>query len=154
MSGDEASPRAKGGRPLKDPAKGKRNKYAFRMSDFTHDQLEVRASEAGRSLSEEVEYRIEQSLQKDTRLSSIINMIGGADMIMFATLVNGDLRIAIEQANAQVGGKLEWFESPDKLALVQRHMQDVVGRTAETFARMVQSGVATRTGQHMAKLAE
>ncbi len=99
-------------------------------------------------------YRIEQSLQKDGRLYSILNMIGGADMIMFATLMNGDLRIAIEQANAQVGGSFEWFESPEKLEMVQRHMRDVVGRTTETFAHMVQNGVAMRTGQNMAKLAE
>jgi hypothetical protein len=146
--------RAKGGRPLKDASKGKRAKYAFRMSDFTRDQLEGKASESGRSLSEEVEYRIEQSLQKDGRLNTVLTMLGGAEMIMFATLMNGDLRIAIGEADAKAPSKLQWFESPEKVEIVRAHMAEVVGRTVDTFARMAQTGVAARTGQNISKLAE
>ncbi len=155
MTGDVgAGARAKGGRPLKDASKGKRAKYAFRMSDFTRDQLEGHAQESGRSLSEEVEYRIEQSLQKDGRLNSVLTMLGGAEMIMFAALANGDLRIAIAEADAKVSSKLQWYESPEKLEIVRRHMTDSAGRTIETFAKMAQTGVTTRTGQHFSRLAE
>ena len=154
MSENDAAGRAKGGRPLKDASKGKRAKYAFRMSDFTRDQITGHANENGRSLSEEVEYRIEQSLQKDGRLNSVLTMLGGSEMVMFATLMSGDLRIAIGEADAKVTSKLQWFESPEKLEVVRQHMRDVVGRATDTFAQMVQSGVAKRTGQHFAKLAE
>lgn len=155
MSDDDAeAPRAKGGRPLKDATKGKRAKYAFRMSDFTRDQIEGRANESGRSLSEEVEYRVEQSLQKDGRLNSVLTMIGGPEMIMFSALMTGDLRIAIAEADAKAPGKLQWFESPEKLEIVRQHMTDAIGRAIDTFARMVETGVASRTGQHFSKLAE
>lgn len=153
---EQAEPPAKnrGGRPRKDPVKGRRGNYSFRMSEAVRAQLSAKAEENGRSISEEVEYRIEQSLQKDGRLQAVMTLVGGADLVLFASMVNGDLRGAIEQANAQVGGKLEWYESPEKIEIVRRHMQDVAGRTAETFARLVQNGVASRTGQHMLKLDE
>ena len=146
--------RSRGGRPLKDAAKGKRAKYAFRMSDFTRAQIEGHASEAGRSLSEEIEYRIERSLQSDGRLQSVLTLIGGAERVMFASMANGDLRIAIDQAQAAIGGPLQWHESPDKLELVLKHMQDTIARTVSSFARLEQTGVAARTGQHVSKLAD
>ncbi len=154
MSDSDAADRAKGGRPLKDASKGKRAKYAFRMSDFTRDQIEGTPTENGRSLSEEVEYRIEQSLQKDGRLNSVLTMLGGSEMVMFATLMSGDLRIAIGEADAKVPSKAPMVREPEKLEVVRQHMRDVVGRATDTFAQMVQSGVAKRTGQHFAKLAE
>lgn len=144
----------KRGRPPKPAAERRRHNQTFRCNDEMLARLQREAEQNQRSVSEEVEYRVAQALQKDVRLQSVLAVIGGADKVMFASMANGDLRIAIEQANTEIGGPLEWYESPEKLNVVRRHMQDVVGRTVDAFAKMVQNGVAERTGDHMSKLAD
>lgn len=103
-------------------------------------------------MSEEMEHRIERSLLQDGRLYSVLQLIGGQDMVMFASMMSGDLKIAIRDADAKVGGAVEWYDSPEKLDLVCAHMQEVIARTVSTFARMCQTGVADRAGQHVFQL--
>lgn len=55
------SVKGKGGRPRKKPDEGKRSKYACRMTDALRARVGAAAEEAGRSLSEEIEYRLEAS---------------------------------------------------------------------------------------------
>jgi hypothetical protein len=53
------------GRPPKDPEKGKRQNYTFRLHDSTREKL-IKSAEAGnRTLSEEIEQRIEWSFFDD-----------------------------------------------------------------------------------------
>jgi phage protein D len=55
----------KRGRPPKRPGAGSRRNYAFRMTDATRDQVVAAADKNGRSMSEELEARIEASFAED-----------------------------------------------------------------------------------------
>lgn len=52
---------AKVGRPLKDPEGGRRHNAMFRMSETLRARLSASAEAEGRSLSEEIERRLEAS---------------------------------------------------------------------------------------------
>jgi hypothetical protein len=52
------------GRPPKAPEKGKRQNYTFRMSDADRDKLVEAAEANGRSMSEEIERRVEESFKQ------------------------------------------------------------------------------------------
>lgn len=56
---------ARTGRPPKAPEKGRRQNYTFRMSDQTRDRIIEAAAQAGRSMSEEIEARVEASFRDD-----------------------------------------------------------------------------------------
>lgn len=82
MSEAEGKPRKRMGRPPKAPEKGRRQNYTFRMSDSTRDQVISAAEQSGRSISEEIERRVEESLLQRNiidHLSAYIN--SGADLI-------------------------------------------------------------------------
>jgi hypothetical protein len=51
------------GRPPKYAGEGKRQNFSFRIRDKTRERLIATVAETGRSLSEEIEYRIDQSFQ-------------------------------------------------------------------------------------------
>ena len=57
----EASQLVRGrGRPPKDPTKGMRRNCTFRLPDNTRDKLLLAAVASNRTLSEEIEWRVEQ----------------------------------------------------------------------------------------------
>lgn len=60
---EEAHPKKRMGRPPKAPEKGRRQNYTFRMSDADRDKVVAAADAAGRSVSEEIERRIEDSFR-------------------------------------------------------------------------------------------
>lgn len=60
----EEKPRKRMGRPPKAPEKGRRQNYTFRLSDQTRDQVIEAAADSGRSMSEELEWRIEESFRE------------------------------------------------------------------------------------------
>lgn len=76
---EEAPPKKRMGRPPKAPEKGRRQNYTFRMSDADRDKVVAAADAAGRSVSEEIERRIEDSfsgaLAADQRTKILIENI-------------------------------------------------------------------------------
>ena len=60
---DKPDARNKGGRPSKDPAGGKRPTITFRCRSTLQEKLQAAAHGADRSVSEEIERRIEQSFR-------------------------------------------------------------------------------------------
>ncbi|GEP06774.1 hypothetical protein [Methylobacterium oxalidis] len=65
MTEAAAAPKKRMGRPPKAPEKGRRQNYTFRMSDADRDRIIDAAARSGRSMSEEIERRIERSLAND-----------------------------------------------------------------------------------------
>ncbi|MCJ2036392.1 hypothetical protein [Methylobacterium sp. J-068] len=62
---DEPKERNKGGRPSKDPAGGKRPTITFRCRASLQEKLQTSSRAADRSVSEEIERRIEESFLLD-----------------------------------------------------------------------------------------
>jgi len=63
MTGDAQRPAKRIGRPLKDPALGKRSNVMFRLSEARKEMLMQAAAAEGRSMSEEIEKRLEASFE-------------------------------------------------------------------------------------------
>src|SRR5258707_9450931 len=67
------------GRPALPPTMGKRHPLNMRTTREIKEKLEAVSRESGRSLAQEVEYRIEQSLREKERLEeTLAAMMGGA----------------------------------------------------------------------------
>ncbi|WFU68598.1 hypothetical protein [Bradyrhizobium sp. CB2312] len=58
MTAKKSKPR---GRPALAPAEKKRRNFTFRGTDELHDHISKAAAESGRSISEEIEWRLGQS---------------------------------------------------------------------------------------------
>ena len=106
----------KGGRPPKDPSGGKRPTLTFRCRSALQEKLQASAAEADRSMSEEVERRLEQSFEAadlETTLSKVIQQRENAGI---EKLVGGkeNLDLLIQLSHAIVlehlrSGK-HWFD--------------------------------------------
>jgi hypothetical protein len=85
------------GRPPIDPEKRKGYAVSFRMRDGHRDALQRRADQAGRSLSEEIEYRITESFRHD----ALASHFGGEDTLALVKV----LASAIELVERRTGKK-------------------------------------------------
>jgi hypothetical protein len=73
-----AQPKRGRGRPLKPAAARKRNNLTIRVRDALKANLESRAQENQRSLSEEAEFRLEGSFADQGYLEQMQEQLGGA----------------------------------------------------------------------------
>lgn len=76
-------PKAVLGRPALKPGSPKRSSFNTRLRAETKESLEAEAAKSGRSLSEEIEFRLEQSLRDEAalgsaELSALFRMLGAA----------------------------------------------------------------------------
>jgi hypothetical protein len=71
---ESQSPRRGRGRPSKGSA-AKRGSFNTRIREALKRQLEAAAAEAGRSLSEEIEYRLEQSFSAESAAAELQNRL-------------------------------------------------------------------------------
>lgn len=99
MSEAGERPKKRMGRPPKAPEKGRRQNYTFRMSDSTRDQIIDAASKSGRSVSEEIERRVETSFKSSQTDAFVSAMLGGS---MVATIAK-DLAIATKHIDPPSG---------------------------------------------------
>ncbi len=67
----------KRGRPAKPPSQRKRNNVTTRMRDQLKERLEGEARPSDRSLSEEIEFRLERSFLDDARFAALMGEDGG-----------------------------------------------------------------------------
>jgi DNA-binding NarL/FixJ family response regulator len=65
----------KRGRPAKFPGEGKRTTHTFRIREATRQKLIEAAEGSGRSVSEEIEWRVERSFDHDEMVSSVMETI-------------------------------------------------------------------------------
>src|SRR4051812_40741487 len=91
MESDEKQRRPRGGQ-LKDPAERKRNNLTFRARDRLKASLEAEAGNNGRSVSEEIEHRLERSFNRD-------EMMQYFDGLLSDSLIKGR---DVEKANARI----------------------------------------------------
>ncbi|HZH12715.1 MAG TPA: LuxR C-terminal-related transcriptional regulator [Microvirga sp.] len=65
----------KRGRPAKYPGEGKRTTHTFRIREATRQKLIQAAAASGRSVSEEIEWRVERSFDQDEIMSVHLKVI-------------------------------------------------------------------------------
>lgn len=129
----EEKPRKRMGRPPKAPEKGRRQNYTFRLSDQTRDQLVNGAAESGRSLSEEIEWRIEESFREKQGEMLAKSLLNGSDNLYTLMSRIAGLVSTIESYKDKSGNKLgskDWENhEPTRAAIragVVALIQDIV----------------------------
>src|SRR3712207_2785522 len=86
----EQQRRKRGGQP-KEPEERKRNNLTFRVRDRLKVDLEAAAAAGGRSVSEEIEHRLEQTL---TERDMLTRFFGSEDVIVFSKMFAGMVQVA------------------------------------------------------------
>lgn len=142
MTGGEG-PRKKGGRPRLYPGTEKRPTLTFRVRGKMHEQLSKAAEEAERSLSEEIERRIEQSFQladikdaidsavmsawvraTDSAIERDIERSGGIDGWNVGKVLGLHFSKAKSEADKAIGGGVAWHTDPEKLEFIRKSILD------------------------------
>lgn len=77
MGNDEKPAPKRTGRPPKNPELGKRSNIMFRLNEARKEQLMAAAADCGRSMSEEIEARVEKSFENAHRDDLIKSILGG-----------------------------------------------------------------------------
>jgi hypothetical protein len=121
-------PTPKRGRPPLPPEEGKRYPLNMRTTKEVREKLEAAASESGRSLAQEVEFRVQQSLRDDEVRAEAF---GGAHNYALMRLISA----AIAAVETSRGAK--WTEDPH----VFREAQAISVRVFEMYAHVVGKGL-------------
>lgn len=109
-SSQEPKRRRKRGRPALQPDQRKRNNVTLRLRDSTKAQLQHCAQAEGRSLSEEIESRLEGSFQTER---STYEEFGGELQYILCRNFAGLARVVAEAREARAGnGPATWIDDP------------------------------------------
>jgi hypothetical protein len=100
----------KRGRPPGGPHADKAATLTTRIRKDTREALDVEARRAGRSLSQEVEVRLRDSLALEARIEKIINAFGGPETYAFFAMAAHAIK-ALE-----LGPQQKWFDDPYRFA--------------------------------------
>lgn len=122
MAEIEEKPRKRTGRPPKAPEKGRRQNYTFRMSDETRDKVVESAAISGRSMSEELEWRVEHSFDLGGAISLMsINTSVLLQRVSIACAIIENWR----DANGEKKGSTDWKNHEPTAAAIKsalRHL--------------------------------
>jgi hypothetical protein len=116
------------GRPAKAPEKGKRQNYTFRLHDETRERLLGAAKAANRTLSEEIEWRVEQSFKWEEAFGEARTII---DKATAAAAETERTREVAERQRALGGG----FFDPALEVSVQRAVERALAKAGLTGGR-------------------
>lgn len=146
----EAEAPKKIGRPAKNPGEGKRPTITFRCRGPLHERIQASAREADRSVSEEVETRLDRSYAADDELrASQDALISATKSVVFDVLydyVGGKhnfnagqgfahaLKFHQAEANAKFRSEEPWYFDADKKKYVKDKVSDLVGFIIDRLA--------------------
>jgi len=114
------------GRPPKTGGEVKRSKVFMRMRPSVKAALDAEAREAGRSLSEEIEARLEASLRGERSLDERLDDIYGRHAAELMKLIGRILRGS--PAWAGVSAEDEWLNHPIAYTMAERQIRRMLER--------------------------
>ena len=121
-------PARKRGRPPLPPEEGKRYPLNMRTTKEVREKLEAAASESGRSLTQEVEFRVQQSLRDD---EARFEAFGGTHNYALMRLISAAI------AAIETGRGAKWTEDSSVL----HEAQGLAARVFEMYALVVGKGL-------------
>lgn len=117
------------GRPPKNPTLGKRINAMFRLNEATRDRLMAAAGQSGRSMSEEIERRVEESLREDAKQDLTLSLLNGSEylksLIVQVSSVVSYLENLKDINNKPIGSK-EWRDHEPTRAAVRMAVIDLI----------------------------
>ncbi|WP_082552536.1 Arc family DNA-binding protein [Methylobacterium sp. Leaf456] len=136
MAKDQDAPRRPRGRPAKAPERGRRQNYTFRMSDATRDLVISAANSSGRSISEEIEKRVEDSFEQETRDSLTLMLLNGSENLRRLVIQVATLGAFVENLKDKDGtqlGSKDWESHEPTRAGIKAAIEELVdGATRPT----------------------
>jgi hypothetical protein len=125
---DKEEPKRRPGRPRKYPVEGKRQNLTFRLGEDTRRRLLEASSQRGRSLSEEIELRIEKSFETPELIGNVVqstlaSFFGGEHTAKIVQLV----AVAIMLVERETGKK--WMDD----YFTKWHAKEAVHQIVETL---------------------
>src|SRR5882757_4060924 len=114
------------GRPPKTAGESKRSKVFMRMRPSVKAALEAEARQTSRSLSEEVEARLEASLRGERSIDERLDDMYGRHAAELLKLIGRIFRGA--PAWAGVSAEDEWLNHPIAYAMAERQIRRVLER--------------------------
>ena len=90
MNADKAPPKNKGGRPPKYAGEGKRITHTMRFREQTRQKLIEAAQQSSRSVSEEIEHRVDKSF---SGMDDAVAMFGGVDIFHLCLTMAGAMKM-------------------------------------------------------------
>ncbi|GJE14569.1 hypothetical protein [Methylobacterium longum] len=146
----EAEAQKKIGRPAKNPGEGKRPTITFRCRGPLHERIQASAREADRSVSEEVETRLDRSYLADDQhrdnqevLASITQRIvldvlhdyvGGKHNFNAGQRFAHALKYHQAEADAKFRSEDPWYIDADKKKYIRDKVSDLVGFIIDELA--------------------
>lgn len=106
------------GRPPLEPGQAKRGAFNTRLRDAVKERLENKARAAGRSLSEEIEHRLERSLAVEDDARDALDMAYGRRLAGLLMLVGrvmgqvGTVRRLLSTEHADRAPRTGWLSDP------------------------------------------
>lgn len=104
-------------RPKRAPIGEKRRTFTFRLSDDVRERVELSAAHAGRSMSEELEWRVQRSLDEEERL--LQRFVSSENLNVFAAIASSWKAISI------FSGK-DWSEDSETLDLCKKSAVNII----------------------------
>jgi hypothetical protein len=132
------------GRPPIDPAERKRRNFTFRVTDQLHDQLSKAATASGRSVSEEIEWRVSLSFSEQNIVTSTVDAVFEKFLGQSAVSEEAIKKIARESVFDAVKLLLQ-YRTPAELFTAWSNEE--TSKTGEDQITNPLSGATIKTGQ-------
>ena len=117
-------PKKRIGRPTKPPNPGERVTLGLRVTAELKNRIEAAANEKGRSLSQEAEFRLERSLDREELLPEVLTLAYGkpvADVLI-------EMRPQLMKLDAR---RLKGMIDPDMVAKLYEQWKGILGDSAD-----------------------
>ncbi|TSE03754.1 hypothetical protein C1D09_025355 [Mesorhizobium intechi] len=105
-----------GGRPKREPEPGERVHLGFRVTPDMKARVESAASDSGRSISQEAEYRLERSFERADLLADVLSTTFGPELGGVLMMIGSAMRDVGGQAGFAgtftLEGAQQWFDNP------------------------------------------
>ena len=146
----EAEAQKKIGRPPKNPGEGKRPTITFRCRGPLHERIQSSAREADRSVSEEVETRLDRSYVADDQyrdnqaalvsatkgivLDVLYDYVGGKHNFNAGQRFAHALKYQQAEADAKFRAEAPWYIDADKKKYIKDKVSELVGFIIDELA--------------------
>jgi hypothetical protein len=122
-----AKTKGKRGRPPMPPNEVKRASFNTRLRTALKNELERAASDSGRSLSEEIEFRLERSFHTQAGLREMLELRFGPELARILDIVGRDAAAEIRKAT---GGELDvhanWIDNEKAFGAAREAVENVL----------------------------
>ena len=120
----------KRGRPTLPDEKAKRAVFNTRLRAELKTALEAAAKRQGRSLSEEVEFRLERGLDRERNLAEALELGFGRQVAGLMLAIGYTIKLTIPESPSRRPGQLSWLSDPEAFREVTEAIDLLLGTIA------------------------